>query len=344
VSGKFTLLQSNMSDSIPADFQVSISELHLHGPGFNRPECVLCLSNGEVIASNGQGGYSVLSADGSIRHVVGRGDAGRHYVPNGIALAPDGRVLFADLGKEQGGIFAIEPNGQIVPIVTEIDGVPLPPSNFVMVDESGVLWFTVSTRQQPRSKAWTPTVQDGFIAVVDSGGARIVADNLAYTNEIAFSPDGKWVYTNETYGQQVSRFPLLPGARLGPREVVAQLGGADLPDGICFDVEGGAWISCIASNRLLLIRPDGSISEVLADTDTTHAALIEHGIRTGTLTHANMQTSGHSRLPNISSLAFGGPERRTAYLGCLLDDSLRTFESPISGAELPHWHRRLSTA
>jgi len=330
-----------MTYSLNAEFHVTPGEIQTVASGFNRPECVLVLSNGDVIASHGGGGYSVLSPDGRLRHVIGKGEPGRAYVPNGIALAPDGRVLFADLGATQGGIFAIEPDGEIVPLITEIDGVALPPCNFVMVDADGAIWFTVSTRLQPRSRAWMSSVSDGFIAVSDGRGVRIVADGLAYTNEIAFSPDGQWVYTNETYGQRVSRFRLLPGAQLGPREVVAQLSGADLPDGICFDTEGGAWVSCIASNRVLVIRPDHKVQAVLADTDPAHATRVADGIRSGTLAHADMQTAGHSSLANISSLAFGGPDGRTAYLGCLLDDRLRAFRSPVQGAPLPHWERRL---
>ncbi len=44
------------------------------------------------------------------------------------------------------------------------------------------------------------------------------------------------------------------------------------------------------------------------------------------------------RLKNISSIAFGGPDRRTAYLGNLLDDRIYRFDSPVAGAELVHWH------
>jgi hypothetical protein len=42
-------------------------------------------------------------------------------------------------------------------------------------------------------------------------------------------------------------------------------------------------------------------------------------------------------LRNLSSLAFGGPDRRTAYLGCLLGDRPATFRAPVAGAILPHW-------
>jgi len=42
-------------------------------------------------------------------------------------------------------------------------------------------------------------------------------------------------------------------------------------------------------------------------------------------------------LRNISSLAFGGPDLRTAYLGCLLGDRVASFPSPVAGAPPVHW-------
>ena len=34
---------------------------------------------------------------------------------------------------------------------------------------------------------------------------------------------------------------------------------------------------------------------------------------------------------------WGGPERRRAYLGNLLDDRIYSFESPVPGARPMHW-------
>jgi hypothetical protein len=45
-------------------------------------------------------------------------------------------------------------------------------------------------------------------------------------------------------------------------------------------------------------------------------------------------------LRNISSIAFGGPSLRTAFLGCLLDHRLPTFDSPIAGYPPTHWRRQ----
>jgi hypothetical protein len=133
---------------------------------------------------------------------------------------------------------------------------------------------------------------------------------------------------------------LRPGPSLGTKEVVAQFSGADLPDGLTFDAHDGLWVTCIASNRLIVLRPDGDLQVVLEDTDAVHAARVSEGIPQRSLTPAQMQTAGRSRLGNISSLAFGGPDRKTAFLGCLLDDKIRGFGSPLAGARPAHWDRR----
>ncbi len=46
-------------------------------------------------------------------------------------------------------------------------------------------------------------------------------------------------------------------------------------------------------------------------------------------------------LRNISSLAFAGPDLRTAWLGCLAGDSLAAFPSPVPGRPPPHYTARL---
>jgi sugar lactone lactonase YvrE len=330
-----------MSYPLSADFRLDFASLSIVADGLNRPECVLAMADGVLVAAHGAGGYSVIRPGQKVRHVLAAGGNPRRYVPNGIALAPDGSILFANLGAELGGVFRIDGAGEVTPVIEEVEGAPIPPTNFVVVDEEEVLWFTVSTRTRPRDKAWNHAVADGFIGVRDASGTRILADGIGYTNEIAFSPDRRWVYVNETYNQRVSRFPLLPGPTLGPKQVVRQLDGADFPDGICFDASGGVWITCVGSNRLLLLRPDCGLQPVLEDTDTEHAAMLAAKMLQGSLSGKDMATAGRSRLNNVSSLAFGGPGLCTGYLGTLLGTAVLAFDSPIDGTPPPHWNRRL---
>lgn len=330
-----------MNYPLPRGFQVDFDGLRVVARGLKRPECVLALSSGDLIVANGNGGYTVVSTSGETQHVLARNQTARKYLPNGIALAASGEVLFADLGTDFGGIFSIDDTGNVQPLIESLNGDPLPPSNFLVNDSYGRLWFTVSTRRKPRTVAWSHQVADGFIAVADESGVRIVADGIGYTNEIAFSPDGRWLYVNETYNQLTSRFPLLSGTTVGPKEVIATYDHADFPDGLTFDALGGAWITCIGSNTLYVLRPDCELQTVLKDTDDQYAGQLQAKLMSESLSQSDMSSAGRSRLGNISSLAFGGPALKTAYLGCLLDDCVRAFESPVPGLTPVHWNREL---
>ena len=42
-------------------------------------------------------------------------------------------------------------------------------------------------------------------------------------------------------------------------------------------------------------------------------------------------------LRNTSSLAFGGADLKTAYLGCLLGNQIAMFDAPMAGLKPSHW-------
>jgi hypothetical protein len=44
-----------------------------------------------------------------------------------------------------------------------------------------------------------------------------------------------------------------------------------------------------------------------------------------------------TRLQQLTSVAFGGADRRTVYLGTLHGSSVYSFRADIAGAEVPHW-------
>jgi hypothetical protein len=331
------------------DFKLSMADLSVVVAGLKRPECVLATRDGCLHTADWRGAIAVsdvsdhgVSAQSSKSQLIG--DEINELRParvNGLALSAKGGYLLADLGDKEGGIFSLSKNGDIAPVVTHLQGNPIPPSNFVIEDAQGRIWFTVSTRQIPRSLGWRADIKDGFIGVHDQYGTRIVADGLGYTNEIAFSPDGLWVYVNETYSRLISRFPVRPNAQLGPKEVIVKLGPGNFPDGLTFDAHGGLWVTCIVGNRLLVIRPDShDVQTVLDGADDAFVAQFEEKYLSASLTPNDTATCGNSPLGNISSLAFGGADLKTAYLGCLLDDKIRSFNSPIAGQEPIHWNFR----
>ena len=199
------------------------------------------------------------------------------------------------------------------------------------------IWLTVSTRRQPRALGYRPDVADGFIVLLDAGSARIVADELGYTNEIQLDASGEWLYVNETFGRRLSRFRVMADGRLRSKETVAEFGTGTYPDGLTFDAEGGIWITSIISNRVIRIAPDGSQRIILEDADREFVMTAENAFQAGNMDRPHLDTVKSRRLRNISSLAFGGTDLKTVFLGCLLGDSLATFRSPVAGRPPVHW-------
>jgi sugar lactone lactonase YvrE len=310
------------------------------GAGLVRPECVLATFCGDVFSADWRGGVVHLRADGSQRalYLAPRLD-GELLRPNGIALLADGSFLLAHLGEQRGGVFRLTRDSRAVPWLTAVDGIDLPPTNFVARSnrDADAIWITVSTRRQPRALAYRADCNDGFVVRVDERGARIVADGLGYTNEVA--EHGGYLYVNETFGRRLSRFALHADGSLGPKEVVCSFGAGTFPDGLAFDEAGHAWIVSIVSNRLIRVAPDGTQSTWLEDADADHLTWVEAAYTSGTMSRPHLDRGAGRWLRNISSIAFCGPDRREALLGCLLGDTLHRLRLPAPGIAPPHWNQ-----
>lgn len=302
------------------------------GHDLDRPEFVACAKDGTVYATHRNG--LTMIKDG--RQALIRWPRAEGFMTNGFALLPDGRILLANLGSAS-GVWQWSAGDGIQPYLLELDGVPLPPVNYVGADRQGRVWITVSTRMIPRDLAFRPDVADGFIVLVDERGPRIVADQLAYTNEAHVDPDGKWLYVAETMRRCISRFPILDGNTLGPKSVVAQFGPGTFPDGFTFDAQGGIWVAAIVGNRLVHVSASGVQTVVLDDSDPSEIAATEQAFQAGSFVRSHLETGSARSLRSISSVAFGGPDLRTLYLGSLAGSGIFRFRCAVAGAVPAHW-------
>lgn len=328
---------SNAPTAEPA-VVTNLDTLGAVGSGLVRPECVLANRHGDLYSADWRGGVAHIRPDGTQRLYTAPMVDGLTLRPNGIALLVDGSFLVTQLGESDGGVYHLSRNGQIRPWLMQVEGVDLPPTNFVVQDGAGRTWITVSTRQTPRAQAYRADVADGFIVCVDAqGGAAIAADGLGYTNEVALDASGHWLYVNETFGRRVSRFQVRENCALGPRETFVTLGEGSYPDGLAFDEAGHLWVVSIVSNRLIRIAPDGSQRIWLQDAEPEHLAWTEAAYQAGEMGRPHLDGVRSRRLRNISSIAFAGPERRTGVLGCLLGDQLLTLNMPAPGLAPHHW-------
>lgn len=322
-----------------SDFSISLDDVRFVGKDLCRPECVLCTAAGDLFTADWRGGITHLRPDGSQTLLVGDVPSSDPLLqPNGVALEPDGSFLLADLSEAQAGVWRLNSSGTVSPLLLQVNGEPLPPVNFVYRDGYDRVWITVSTRLRPRARDYRPTASTGFIVLIDERGARIVADGLAYTNECRVDPSGKWLYVNETFGRRLARFRIYEDGSLGNDETVTRFGPGTFPDGLEIDVEDNIWITSIVSNRVIRVAPNGAKTIVLEDADPDYLARVEDAFQAGEMNRSHLDNVHSERLQSISSLAFGGPDLKTVYLGCLLGDSLATFRSPVPGMAPVHWN------
>ena len=302
------------------------------GTGFDRPECVLATSSGDVFASDRRCGIAHLSAGGTMRKIGDpRAIAAHGVLANGFTCCADGSFLVASMADE-GGVFRVAPDGGVTPYLREVDGVALGATNFVLADGGGRLWITVSTRSVPREAAFNKTVRNGYIVLVEDRVPRIVADGLSFLNEVRISRDRRSLYANETYAQRVSRFPIGLDGMLGERETFSSLPPGSFVDGMAFDENDHLWVTTLIRNGVHRIAPDGSAQTVFEAFDETRLAAALTAYDAGkTLAREHVVGPGDDPLGSITSIAFGGTDRRTAILGSLAGTRLATFRSDVAG-------------
>lgn len=307
------------------------------GHDLTRPECVLCTAGGHVVTSNFDGGVTLIHPDGRQEDILGQRPGRTPVGTNGFAIAGDGSFLLADLSGDGGGAWRLQRDGAMEPLLTELDGVAIPPANFVGVDRRQRIWLTVSTRHDPRALAYRPDIADGFIVLIDARGARLAADGLGYTNEAIVDPGGDWLYVNETMARRTSRFRIADDGSLGRRETVTEYGPGTWPDGLAFDEEGCFWMTSVVSNRVVRVDPAGRQTVLLEEFDPVALDAVEVAFQDKVMGREHLDSIKTEVMQSISSIAFGGPDRRTAYLGNLLDRQIYTFRSPVAGARPSHW-------
>ncbi len=324
-----------MSNSIVPikEFRLDLSDLTYTGHDLVRPESVLAQPNGTLWTSDGRGGVTRINPNGSQQFIDGLGGT----EPNGLAMTDDGSIIVANLGLSK--VQKLHPDGKVEDYLTEVDGVSITTPNFVFLDSRNRLWISVMTREHHWWPAAASPHPDGYILLLDEKGPHIVADGLFLTNEIRLDAAEEYLYVVETNMNHILRFRVQPDGSLTDKEVFGpnKLGTGAAIDGFAFDVEGNLWVTLVLRNGLGIITTDGDYQVVFEDPREDVLKSFEEKIASGTAEPNDMVRAAGSTLQFITSLAFGGPDLRTVYLGSLAMSTLPTFQSPVAGLPLRHW-------
>jgi sugar lactone lactonase YvrE len=302
------------------------------GSGLQRPECVLATHDGSLYTCDWKLGIARIAPDGTTGPALEADLTAQGLRPNGIALTATGDFLFANLGPA-GGVWRVGRRGEARPFATELAGRPLPPTNFVLVDGDRV-WITISSTTG-KHEHFTAEANAGQILLVQDGKVTLATDGLNWTNELRISPDGKHLFVNETFACRTTRYDVAAdGALTHPVQLTFPTD--TYPDGLAFDAEGALWITCVIANRLIRVAPDLTWTVLFEDADP-ELSTIASTYAQGGLTLDHILRSRGSRVSNLSSIAFGGADLKTLYLGGLGNRAVQVLRSPVAGTPMAHW-------
>lgn len=331
-------------------WQVDRSAIRMVGHDLQRPECILAERDGTLWTADARGGVMRINPDGTQQLIAQQANnrftaenASEKYIlngtlPNGLAIARNGDFLIANFGTN--AIERMTRAGLTHTVYASIDGTPLGKTNFVLRDSKDRVWITITTRLEPWTRCVAEKTPDGYIALIDERGIRIVAEGFIGTNEIRLDAKEEWMYVVESNARHISRLRVQPAGSLTHREVFGPQDLGGVPDGFAFDAYGNLWITLVMYDRLVALTPEGELLTLLDDGDARRNAELDRHFRDGTVTSNVMLATKGTLAPWMASVTFGGPDLQTVYIGSLMGTSLPSFRSPVPGLPMVHWNER----
>jgi len=337
------------------DFRVDVGEISYVGEDLQRPECILAKPDGSLWAADARGGVVHIRPDGTqeiITQTFGalknkfeeaKDDAARFTqgtLPNGLAFGSENQIYISNFGTDTLEVMA--PNGETKTLFDNIEGRPIGKVNFVLRDSKDRLWLTVSTKIKNWMEAISPNIADGYIALADEQGLRIVADGFGFTNEVRLDAAEKSIYIVETTGQRITRMKVAKDGSLTNRETfgpskLGKEGKNCFPDGIAFDSYGNLWGTLVMSDQIFAITPEGEYHVILDDDNEAASEALENAFKKDAVTPELMLAAGGTIAPWFASVTFGGTDLKTVYIGSLRGTRIPFFSSPIAGLPMAHW-------
>jgi len=172
-------------------------------------------------------------------------------------MDPQGRVVYCAHGDRQ--VVRLESDGKRTVLASQYEGKRLNSPNDLVFKSDGALYFT-DPPAGLRDGDKDPKKELPFngVYLLKDGQLRLLYKDMALPNGIAFTPDEKYLYVNDSVKKTILRFEVKPDDTLGEPQLVIDMtsdkapGG---PDGMKVDQNGN--IYCTGPGGFWIISPDG---------------------------------------------------------------------------------------
>lgn len=175
---------------------------------------------------------------------------------NGHTRDRDGRLISCEHGNRR--VSRTEKDGSVVTLADRYDGKRLNSPNDVVVKSDGSLYFT-----DPPYGIKTEQEELGFYGVyrlTPDGKLTLLVKDFVRPNGLAFSPDEKRLYVDDSQEGHIRVFAVQDDGTLANGRVFAEMkapGKRGVPDGMKVDVQGNVY--CTGPEGVWVFAPDGTL-------------------------------------------------------------------------------------
>ena len=157
---------------------------------------------------------------------------------NGLTLDRQGRLVACEHGNRR--VSRIEPDGTVAVLADKYQGKGLNSPNDVVVKSDGCVYFTdppYGVQPEDRELDF-----QGVYRIAPDGTMTLLVDDFEKPNGLAFSPDEKTLYVDDTERRHVRAFDVQQDGTLANGRIFAEL-GQHRPDGMKVDVNGNVYVT-----------------------------------------------------------------------------------------------------
>jgi len=243
------------------DLMTHALDLLVDGLAF--PECPRWHDGRLFVSEKRAGRVVALSSDGAVSTVIEVPGG-----PGGLGWTPAGELLVLDMAARR----LLRLVDGALELAADLAALTVGRCNDMVVDASGRAYVGHFGYDLLGGAKPAPA---SLVLAGPDGTTRTVAEELAFPNGCAITPDGGTLLVAESAGGRITQFRITDDGSLVQRSIFAQLDGI-VPDGIVLDAEACLWVSDPIAGAVVRVRPGGEVIERI-DTSPAGAFACELG-------------------------------------------------------------------